>query len=124
MSDIPELTDEQLNSAIPARIRRRLIEGRFESGEDIAALRNFIGLTQAEFARAMELFKAGNLKRIWRVVAERSNVSIWHADTLEELHAAIGSLPFHPWMQLHVTPLIDHPATQKWEAEEGPWPAL
>jgi hypothetical protein len=46
MSDIPELTDEQLKSAIPARIRRRLIEGRFESGEDIAALRNLIGLTQ------------------------------------------------------------------------------
>lgn len=55
MSDIPELTDEQLNSAIPARIRRRLIEGRFESGEDIAALRNFIGLTQAEFAQAIEI---------------------------------------------------------------------
>lgn len=55
MSDIPELTDEQLNSAIPARIRKRLIEGRFESGEDIAALRNFIGLTQAEFAQAIEI---------------------------------------------------------------------
>ena len=81
-------------------------------------------LTQAEFARAMELVKAGNLKRIWRVVGERSNFSVWHADTLEELHAAIGSLPFHPYMQLRVTPLIEHPATQKWEAEEGPWPAL
>lgn len=55
MSDIPELTDEQINSSIPARIRRRLIEGRFESGEDIAALRNFIGLTQAEFAQAIEI---------------------------------------------------------------------
>jgi putative transcriptional regulator len=55
MSDIPELTDEQFTSAIPARVRRRLMAGRFESGEDIAALRNFIGLTQAEFAQAIEI---------------------------------------------------------------------
>jgi len=55
MSDIPELTDEQFTSAIPARVRRRLMAGRFESGEDVAALRNFIGLTQAEFAQAIEI---------------------------------------------------------------------
>ncbi len=55
MNDIPELTDKQFRSAIPARVRKRLIQGRFESGEDIAALRNFIGLTQAEFARAIEI---------------------------------------------------------------------
>jgi len=53
MTDIPELTDEQLQRAIPARLRKRLIAGRFESGEDIAALRSFVGLTQVEFARAM-----------------------------------------------------------------------
>jgi len=81
-------------------------------------------LTEAEFARAMELVEAGNLRRIWRVVGERSNFSLWQADTLEELHEAIGSLPFHPWMQLRVTPLIEHPATAKWEREHGPWPAL
>ncbi len=55
MSDIPELTDDQFKSAIPARQRKRLMKGRFESGEDIIALRNFVGLTQAEFARAMEI---------------------------------------------------------------------
>ncbi len=53
MTDIPELTDEQLRRAIPTRLRKRLMQGRFESGEDIAALRNFIDLTQAEFARAI-----------------------------------------------------------------------
>jgi DNA-binding transcriptional regulator YiaG len=53
MTDIPELTDEQLERAIPARLRRRLMNGRFESGEDIAALRRFVGLTQEEFARAV-----------------------------------------------------------------------
>ena len=55
MTDIPELTDDQLKSAIPAQLRRRLMQGRFESGEDVAALRRFIGLTQTEFARAVEI---------------------------------------------------------------------
>ncbi len=55
MSDIPELTDDQFKGAIPARQRKRLMRGRFESGEDITALRNLVGLTQAEFARAMEI---------------------------------------------------------------------
>jgi DNA-binding transcriptional regulator YiaG len=53
MTGIPELTEAHFARAIPARLRRRLISGRFESGEDIAALRRFIGLTQAELARAM-----------------------------------------------------------------------
>lgn len=53
MTDVPELTAEQLARAIPARVRKRLIAGRFESGEDVAALRRFVGLTQARFARAM-----------------------------------------------------------------------
>src|SRR3990172_12190849 len=55
MTDIPDLTDEQLERAIPARLRRRLMQGRFESGEDIAALRSFVGLSQAEFARAIAI---------------------------------------------------------------------
>lgn len=55
MTDIPELTDEQLERAIPARLRRRLMQGHFESGADIAALRGFVGLTRAEFARAIAI---------------------------------------------------------------------
>jgi putative transcriptional regulator len=53
MTDIPELTAQQLARSIPARVRKRLIAGKFESGEDIAALRRFVGLTQAQFAQAM-----------------------------------------------------------------------
>jgi DNA-binding transcriptional regulator YiaG len=53
MTDIPDLTEEQLKRAISARLRRRLMQGRFESGEDIAALRTLVGLTQTEFARAI-----------------------------------------------------------------------
>jgi putative transcriptional regulator len=53
MTDVPELTKRQLAGAIPARVRKRLMAGRFESGDDVAALRRFARLTQAQFARAM-----------------------------------------------------------------------
>ncbi len=55
MTDIPEVTEKHLKRAIPARLRKRLMQGRLEFGEDIAALRSFVGLTQAEFARAIEI---------------------------------------------------------------------
>ena len=53
MTDIPELTDAQFARAIPSRLRRRLATGHFESGEDVAALRRFVGLTQTQFAQAI-----------------------------------------------------------------------
>ena len=51
--DIPELTDQDFASAIPARLRKRLIKGEFRSGDDIATLRRFVRLTQEQFAQAM-----------------------------------------------------------------------
>jgi putative transcriptional regulator len=51
--DIPELTEKELAGAIPVRVRKRLVQGRFESGEDVAALRRFVRLTQEQFARAL-----------------------------------------------------------------------
>ncbi len=53
MTDIPELTPTQFESSISAKLRKRMIEGKFESGADVAALRKFVRLTQSEFARAM-----------------------------------------------------------------------
>lgn len=53
IDDIAELSDADFESAIPSRLRKRLIQGKFESGEDIAALRRFVRLTQAQFAQAM-----------------------------------------------------------------------
>ncbi|MFT4572794.1 MAG: putative transcriptional regulator [Candidatus Binatia bacterium] len=55
MSDIPELTEAEMARAIPARLRKRLVKGDIQSGEDIAALRRFVGLTQSQFAQAMEI---------------------------------------------------------------------
>ena len=51
--EIPELSERAFASAIPARLRHRLMQGRFESGKDIAALRRFVRLTQIQFAQAM-----------------------------------------------------------------------
>jgi putative transcriptional regulator len=53
MTDIPELTSKQFAGAISARVRKRLITGKFETGKDVAALRRFVGLTQVRFAEAM-----------------------------------------------------------------------
>jgi DNA-binding transcriptional regulator YiaG len=53
MTEIPELTEEQFARALPARVRKRLMIGQFESGEDISALRRFVGLTQVQFATAI-----------------------------------------------------------------------
>ena len=53
MNEISELTPDQLERAISARRRKRLMQGKFETAEDVTALRKFVGLTQAEFARAM-----------------------------------------------------------------------
>jgi len=53
MTDIPELTADQLARAIAARVRKRLMAGRFESGKDVARLRRFVDLTQVQFAQAM-----------------------------------------------------------------------
>ena len=51
--EIPELTEEMFARSMRHSHRRRLMEGKFESGEDVAALRRFIGLTQEDFARAL-----------------------------------------------------------------------
>lgn len=49
----PEWTEEMFARSMRRSHRQRLIEGKFESGEDVAALRRFIGLTQEEFAEGM-----------------------------------------------------------------------
>jgi putative transcriptional regulator len=53
MTSIPELTEQDFGRALTRSQRKRLMAGRFESGADIAALRRFVGLTQAGFATAL-----------------------------------------------------------------------
>ena len=51
--EIRELTEKDLARAIPRKQRERILRGRIDGGEDIVALRRFVGLTQAQFAEAL-----------------------------------------------------------------------
>ncbi len=79
-------------------------------------------LVKAETARGMQCVKEGKLHRIYRIVGQRANFSIWEAATPEELHATLSSLPMHPYFDVEVTPIIKHSTTEAWEAANGPMP--
>jgi muconolactone D-isomerase len=66
-------------------------------------------LVAAEAARAKELAERGVICRLWRVPGRWSNVGIWCAADATQLHEAISSLPFYPWLNVDVTPLARHP---------------
>lgn len=53
MSKERELTKADFGRAIKASQRRRIMRGQIESGEDIVAVRHFVGLSQAGFAAAL-----------------------------------------------------------------------
>src|SRR2546422_6919512 len=48
-----ELTEKDFARAIPRKQRERILSGRIAGGEDIVALRRFVGLTQQQFAEAL-----------------------------------------------------------------------
>jgi DNA-binding transcriptional regulator YiaG len=50
--DVPELVAADFERAISSRLRKRIEDGHLESGADITAIRQFVGLTLAEFAEA------------------------------------------------------------------------
>ena len=51
--DIPELTARDFARAIPRKQRERILRGQLAGGEDVVALRRFVGLTQQQFATAL-----------------------------------------------------------------------
>ncbi len=53
MTDTPELTEDDFARSLRRSDRERLMAGEFETGGDVAALRAFVGLTQAGFAAAL-----------------------------------------------------------------------
>ena len=48
-----ELTSEDFARSIRRSVRERLIAGNIRGGEDVIALRRFVGLTQGAFAAAL-----------------------------------------------------------------------
>jgi muconolactone D-isomerase len=67
-------------------------------------------LIKAEAERAAELAAAGRLLRLWRVPGRWANVGLWNAADAGELHEALASLPFFPWLDITVRPLAAHPS--------------
>lgn len=66
-------------------------------------------LDGAERARAAELAAQRTLVRLWRRPGRRANVGLWRAPDATELHVALVSLPYFPWLEIDVWPLADHP---------------
>ena len=52
-NEIRELTERDFAKAIPRKQRERIHRGRIVGGEDVVALRKFVGLTQEQFAEAL-----------------------------------------------------------------------
>ncbi len=50
--ELPELSAADFERSISARVRRRVAAGRVESGDDIVAVRRFVGLSAEDFAGA------------------------------------------------------------------------
>ncbi len=67
-------------------------------------------LIAAEAKRARELAEVGVLRRLWRVPGRWANLGIWEASDATELHDALASLPFYPWLDIVVRPLARHPS--------------
>ena len=66
-------------------------------------------LVKAESGRAKVLAEQGVLFKLWRIAGKRENVGIWRAKDANELHAALSSLPFFPYLQIDVLSLAEHP---------------
>ena len=66
-------------------------------------------LIAAERVRGRELVEAGVIRRLWREPGRWANWGLWRAASPDELHAALASLPFFPWLDIEVIPLAGHP---------------
>jgi muconolactone D-isomerase len=67
-------------------------------------------LATAEAERARELVACGRIRRLWRRPGRWANVGLWEARDATELHEALSSLPFYPWLDIQVFPLAEHPS--------------
>lgn len=53
--------------------------------------------------------QSGKWKYLWRVAGRYANVSVIEAESPDELHAIVNSLPLFPYMTIKVTSLCKHP---------------
>lgn len=53
--------------------------------------------------------KSGKWKYLWRVAGRYSNISVIEADSPDEFHQIVSSLPLFPYMNIKVTSVCKHP---------------
>ena len=51
--DVREMTEKDFERAIPGKLRERIIRGDLHGGDDVVALRHFLGMTQQSFSDAL-----------------------------------------------------------------------
>lgn len=64
-----------------------------------------------EKAYSQELQRDGRWVHLWRVVGEYANYSVFDVSSNDELHQLLSALPLFPYMEIHVTPLAQHPSS-------------
>jgi muconolactone D-isomerase len=68
--------------------------------------------TSAEAARLAELAAQGHALRVWKPLPDDGRwraVGLYRAADDLELQEILESLPLHPWMEISVTALGEHP---------------
>jgi len=70
----------------------------------------FEQLKAEEKARAQELQRSGKWRHLWRIAGLYSNISVFDLASHDELHAILSGLPLFPFMEITVTPLVQHPS--------------
>lgn len=56
-----------------------------------------------------ELRETGVLVHLWRIVGTRDDLAVIRADDPAELHAVLAAAPLFPYLEIEVTPLVEHP---------------
>ena len=64
-----------------------------------------------EKAYSQELQRDGRWAHLWRDVGEYANYSVFDVGSNDELHQLLSALPLFPYMEIHVTPLAQHPSS-------------
>jgi muconolactone D-isomerase len=64
---------------------------------------------ERELQAGQALARAGLLRRLWRIPGRWANWSLYDVEDATALHSALTTLPLHPWMDIEVHPLAEHP---------------
>ena len=63
---------------------------------------------RAEAVAAETLAEEGHLVRLWQV-SSGIVLGLYRAGNKDELGELLGALPMYEWMQMSITPLVQHP---------------